>query len=190
VVQSTKDRNTPRKGYNFVVIPIAADTKLYGGIMICTDADGNAVAGSDTAGLRFAGVSKEMVDNTGGAAGDKMIVVEQPIIAPMDAAAITQADVGKPVFISDDHTVALSTTNSICCGIIREVELATKVWVDTFYLNIAAAQDAVASDDAEVAAGANPTKAEYDAVVALANENKSVINALITKLKSSRVMGS
>lgn len=49
----------------------------------------------------------------------------------------------------------------------------------------AAAVAAVASTDAKAAAAAAPTKAEFDAVVALANESKSQLNALIASLKAS-----
>ena len=42
----------------------------------------------------------------------------------------------------------------------------------------------VTTANAVVAAGANPTKAEYDAAVTLINELKTDLNALITALKS------
>jgi len=42
---------------------------------------------------------------------------------------------------------------------------------------------AVTSPNAVAAAGATPTKAEYDAVVTLANELKTDFNSLITALK-------
>lgn len=40
----------------------------------------------------------------------------------------------------------------------------------------------VTADDAEAAAGAAPTKAEFDAVVTLANELKADYNKLVRKL--------
>lgn len=49
----------------------------------------------------------------------------------------------------------------------------------------AAAVAAVASKDAKAAAATAPTKAEFDAVVAVANENKRQLNALIASLKAS-----
>jgi hypothetical protein len=42
----------------------------------------------------------------------------------------------------------------------------------------------VAAANAVAAAGANPTKAEYDALVTLANENKAKLNAVIAALKA------
>lgn len=42
----------------------------------------------------------------------------------------------------------------------------------------------VTAADAAVAAGSAPTKAEFDAVVTLANANKAAINALVAALIS------
>ena len=47
---------------------------------------------------------------------------------------------------------------------------------------------AVASADAAVAAGSAPTKAEFDAVVALVNELKTQVNDLIAKAKAAGQM--
>ena len=46
----------------------------------------------------------------------------------------------------------------------------------------------VASDDAAAAAGDAPTKAEFNAVVTLANELKKQVNDLITKAKTAGQM--
>lgn len=47
-----------------------------------------------------------------------------------------------------------------------------------------AALTTVSAADAEAAVGANPTKAEYDVLVTLANANKVAINAIIAALKA------
>lgn len=47
---------------------------------------------------------------------------------------------------------------------------------------------AVASADGAAAAGANPTKAEYDVVVALANESKTQLNTVIATLKTAGII--
>ena len=47
---------------------------------------------------------------------------------------------------------------------------------------------AVAAADAVAAAGANPTKAEFDAVVTLANETKAQLNAALAALKAATQM--
>lgn len=50
------------------------------------------------------------------------------------------------------------------------------------------AVSAVASANAAAAAGDTPTKAEFDAVVALANELKTQVNDLISKAKTAGQM--
>ncbi len=46
----------------------------------------------------------------------------------------------------------------------------------------------VASPDGAAAAGANPTAAEFDAVVLVANENKAQINALLVSLRNAGII--
>jgi hypothetical protein len=46
----------------------------------------------------------------------------------------------------------------------------------------------VASDDGAAAAGAAPTKAEYDAVVTLANETKAQLNATLAALRTAGLL--
>lgn len=46
----------------------------------------------------------------------------------------------------------------------------------------------VSASNAAAAAGDNPTKAEFDAVVTLANANKTAINAVISALKTAGLM--
>ena len=193
----TKDRNTTRKATGQIAVhPVAENVKIFAGSQVCLDATGYAVPASDTEGLKFIGVSRIYVDNTGGANGDASIEVWRDGIFDYATADMGIDDVGKPVFIADDQTVALTSTNNVGCGIISEVESATKVWVDiapanrkeVIPLRVMATQAVVASENAAAAAAEAPTKAEYDALVALANENKAVINGLIAKLKTAEIM--
>ena len=46
----------------------------------------------------------------------------------------------------------------------------------------------IAVADGVAAAGANPTKAEYDVVVALANANKAKINDILAKLRLADII--
>lgn len=52
----------------------------------------------------------------------------------------------------------------------------------------AAKVTAVSAADGVAAAGDAPTKAEFDAVVTLANANKAAVNAIITALKAAGLM--
>jgi aconitase B len=47
---------------------------------------------------------------------------------------------------------------------------------------------AVTATDGEAAAGATPTKAEYDVVVTLANSTKTQLNDLIARLKTAGII--
>lgn len=46
----------------------------------------------------------------------------------------------------------------------------------------------VTSANGAAAAGASPTKAEYDVVVALANESKTKLNSVIATLKTAGII--
>jgi len=46
----------------------------------------------------------------------------------------------------------------------------------------------IAEANGVAAAGANPTKAEYDVVVALANANKAKINDILAKLRLANII--
>lgn len=46
----------------------------------------------------------------------------------------------------------------------------------------------VTATNGAVAAGAAPTKAEYDVVVALANSNKAQLNLLLTQLRNAGII--
>ena len=46
----------------------------------------------------------------------------------------------------------------------------------------------IAEADSVAAVGANPTKAEYDVVVALANANKAKINDILAKLRLANII--
>lgn len=188
----TKDRNTTRKDGGLAAYGVAANAKIFAGSLVCLNTDGYAAPGANTAGFKFVGVAKEYVDNTGGANGAKNVTVWRNGAFDFTAAGMAITDVGSPVFVSDDQTVAKVTTIGVGCGIITEVESATKVWVDIHESNrrTGRAQDSIASADGVAAAGATPTKAEFDAVVTLVNEIKTVVNGLLSKLGVSRIIGS
>lgn len=168
----TQDRNTTRKEGEQVVFPVAAGVKIFAGAGVCLDAAGNAVPAADTAGLKFVGISRQYVDNTGGAAGDQTVLLWREGIFDFVAVGMTAADVGKPAFVTDDQTVALTSAHGVSCGIIAEVESATKVWVDT--------------DEAECRAGlaqANSIAADVPTIV-------NDFNALLAKLRAGRFIAS
>ncbi|MEX0975044.1 MAG: DUF2190 family protein [Bacillota bacterium] len=83
--------------------------------------------------------------------------------------------------------------DGIYCGVVTEVKDANGVIWFLFApqqpaLRQSATVAAVAAADGAAAAGVNPTKAEYDVVVTLANENKAKINAVLVALKAAGLM--
>lgn len=66
--------------------------------------------------------------------------------------------------------------------------LETKVNGVTKTLTHNTAVASVATANATAAAGANPTKAEFDAVVTLLNETKAQLNTLLATLRSAGII--
>jgi len=113
--------------------PVAASQKIFGGAMVCVNAAGFALEGSDTAGLIFQGIAMNQVDNSAGANGDKSVVLRRRgLVMVTMGTAITQANVGDNVFLVDDQTVDLTAnvTNAIFCGIIAKYVSSTIAWID------------------------------------------------------------
>jgi hypothetical protein len=183
----TSDRNTPRREGLLLELPIEANVKIFAGAIVARNGDGRAVPAADTAGLVVIGRAESLVDNTGGAAEALPVPVSRGLFA-YGHAGLTRADLGKPVFVADDQTVALTSANSVAAGILLDVD-EQGAWVALgLYDRAAAAQDSTAAADAAVAAGATPTKAEFDAVVALANELKADLNGLLAKLRAAHLI--
>lgn len=127
------DRQVKRRdGINYND-PVAANTKIYLGALVCTNAAGNAVPGSVSTTLKARGIALEQVDNSSGAAGDKFVPTRTgfyPFKNSASADLITRADIGNDCYIVDDETVAktsASNTRSIA-GKIKDLD-ASGVWV-------------------------------------------------------------
>jgi len=125
-----KDRNTVYKEGAELAYKVAASTKIYAGSLVCLDASGYAVPGADTAGIVFVGVAQEYISNSSGADGDKVVRVRRKGAFELTGASLAITDIGTAVFVSDDQTVAKSTTNSVACGKIADFISATSVYVD------------------------------------------------------------
>jgi hypothetical protein len=111
--------------------PVGAAKHIYKGSLVCA-ASGYAGPGADISGLIFLGVALEEADNSGGSAGDiKVKVLTHGVFSFAKSGTIVQGDVGKPVYIVDDQTVALAatTTNDVPCGRIEGLDGASSLWV-------------------------------------------------------------
>lgn len=163
------DRNTPRQEGEFLTLPVEAAKTIYAGAMVARNAAGNAVPASDTAGLVVLGRAEHRADNAAGAAGDKTIRIRFGQYA-WSHSGLTSADIGKPTFVADDQTVALTSTNGIFAGVLINVD-DEGAWVD------------MDPDDRAAAAQADSTAADVAGL-------KTDFNALLAKLRASRVIAS
>lgn len=128
----SKDRATPYREGIEVAYPVAAAVKIYAGSLVCANAAGFAAPAADTSGYRLAGVALEQVDNLTGADGAKSVRLRRHGIFEFDAASLTQAMVGDPMYAVDDHTFddAAGPTNDVKVGVLVKYESATKGWID------------------------------------------------------------
>jgi hypothetical protein len=128
----TKDRATPYRDGIEIDYPVAANTKIFAGSLVCANTNGYLVPATDTIGLKFVGVAIEQMDNTGGANGAKKVRVRRVGAFEFDAASITQAMVGTSMYVVDDHTIDDSSgpTNDIRVGILVKYVSDTKGWID------------------------------------------------------------
>jgi len=127
-----QDRGTQRRDGITRPYKVVADDCIYGGSLVAVNAAGYANPGADTAGLIFVGVAEERADNSGGAAGAiEVNVRRRGEFLFASASALTIANVGDSVVLSDDQTVALAADaiNDIACGKITEVPSASTCWV-------------------------------------------------------------
>jgi hypothetical protein len=111
-------------------LPMKANTKINAGSLVVIDA-GYAAPGRTAAGLLIAGCAQATVDNTGVAAGARLIEVRRGCFKYVNGDAIVQADVGKDCYITDDQTVALLGTGKSRAGKIVQVE-TDGVFVETY----------------------------------------------------------
>lgn len=106
----TKTRDTQWLGQPEMVrvYSIAASTTIYGGSIVCLNASGDAVPGSTATTLKAVGIAKQdYVNSTGSVVANAVEVLTGVAYFASGTAgdAITKADIGAIVYISDDQTV-------------------------------------------------------------------------------------
>ena len=115
----TADRETEFDVDQIRSYPVAAATEIFFGSIVCVNAGGFAIPGTDTAGISFVGIAAENADNNLGANGDIRVMVRKNgahrLIADTTV-LITQ--VGTEFFVVDDQTVdiAANVTNNVLVG--------------------------------------------------------------------------
>jgi len=103
------DRNTPMQDGELIPVPVAAGAKIYAGALVVANATGYAAPGSTALNLTYLGRAEEQVDNTGGADGDKTVLVRRLKafkFANSGTDAVDQSMLGKTCYIVDDETVS------------------------------------------------------------------------------------
>jgi hypothetical protein len=110
----------------FLPIPVKAGARIFLNAITCTGADGLAVPGSDTEGLRAQGVAWKPLDNTAGSdgtLGDTFNSFGAVRFVEVDSRGEwefpflgTTPNPGDDAFLVDDNTVSTATANSILLG--------------------------------------------------------------------------
>lgn len=136
---SAADRNTQQSGLQVRTLPISATAILFAGCLCCLDSDGYVIDGTDATAQKFAGIAQEAFDNTDGTDGadedgnDADVVLYTEGAFRFASASLTEADIGKAVYLLDNQTVVKSGHADldfhIYVGRIISIESATVVWV-------------------------------------------------------------
>lgn len=116
-----------RKDGKLVAHPVAAGARVFKGALVAVaTATGLAQPAADAAGLVFAGVAYETVDNTvnpavpgSGAAAAKIVRVLKTGDYTYGKAGAALADIGKAALVADDNSVSTAATaNDLPCGVV------------------------------------------------------------------------
>jgi len=119
----------PRKEAGLQSYPVGDAETIYKGALVCLDTPGYLVPAADTAGLRFAGVAYEKIDNSAGADGAKSCRVYTEGTFKITATSITQAMVGAIMYVASDAAFDDASTNFIPCGVLVEYVSTTSGWI-------------------------------------------------------------
>lgn len=122
----TADRDTTMEIGAARSLRVKASTTIFVGSIVCLDATGFAVPGADTANYTFAGIARETVTTTATVSDSDRVEVDcsPGAVAHLAASGLAIADGGVQLYVSDDQTVAKSTTNSIKIGKLAYFESA------------------------------------------------------------------
>lgn len=120
-------------------LPVAADTIIYGGSVVVTGPDGYARPGYEAPDITVWGKATETIDNRGKPAGAQKITVTLSrsyrkfrYDNDVTGTPLTQADVGRPCFLLDDHTFSANDNNGARStgGTLLALDAGgAKVWV-------------------------------------------------------------
>lgn len=159
----TEDRGTLKKIARLRTLEAAGT--IYAGALAAVNASGKAVAASDAAGLKVIGCAQNA------AAEGENVTVEEGCFA-FDGSGISNADIGRTVYVSDDHTVSLAAgTYGVVAGVVYDVD-AEGVWIAVGRTSLNAAPSSAIAD-----------------VSAAGTDSANLISALNSLLAAARTHG-
>lgn len=185
-------KNTPVKEVlgDFTDYPLYQAIHAYEGSMIFIQADGYATTAAG--GLAFLGHADAECDNSAGSSGDKSVRVrrgEYRLQVTLTGVAI--ADVGDPIYASDDGTLTkTSTSNSLVGRIVRYVAANTCVveFNGIGETTVTVVQQAhVANAKVDYTTGDLDLEAE---IIAAFNTTNGKINTILSQLEAAGVFAS
>jgi hypothetical protein len=127
---ATQPREAAKKEGKLQIYLLDAGSKIYKGTFVFVRANGYAWPGRSTTSITdvFVGIAYETVDNTSGAAGAASIRVEREGSYVFGLASAVQANIGAPVYATDDQTLTLTSGSTVVkVGNITEIINANNV---------------------------------------------------------------
>jgi len=117
-----------RQDGEIVSVQVLASAVIYKGALLVDKGTGYAEPGTDGSGYIFLGVAVESV--TGGSTdGAVEVRVYKTGVFLYSKASAVQDDLTVALFIHDDNTVGLSSSNSVACGYVISVPDSSHVKV-------------------------------------------------------------
>jgi hypothetical protein len=184
--------NTPIKEVlgDFADLPLYQAIKAYEGAMLFLRADGYVT--NLAGGLPFLGHADALADNTNGASGALNVRIRRGSYrAQVTISGVALANVGDPVYASDDGTLALvNTSDSLVGRVVRYVTTDTCIVeftpIGSTVITVAE-QAHIADAKVDYTTGDLDLEAE---IIAAFNTTNGKINALLAALESAGVLAS
>ena len=105
-----------RVGGYFMEIPVKAASKIEAGELVAIGIDGYAVTATKAAGLKIAGCSATLADNSTGADGDIKVLVKRGTFVLENDGKIKNTDILKDAYVIDSNTVTNTAEGSSKAG--------------------------------------------------------------------------
>jgi len=131
MTELSKSFEAKRQDGFIISCPITATQNIYKGALVCWSTSGYLVPAANTANYILAGVAVETSEAVSGESdGDRKIRVFRNGVFKIPASSATQVWIRRQVFVVDDNTVSLQTTNSVLAGVVVKYVDSSNVRVD------------------------------------------------------------